>query len=156
MFTLDPILESDTVLIGHFSLSLVLLSKDSNYPWCILVPQKPNIREIFQLDPEDRSKLLEESCTLSETMVALFQPDKMNVAALGNMVPQLHLHHIARFKDDPAWPSPIWGAKAATPYTEEALAEIVSKLRSALSGDDFVISDEVPEPSSTFSPTIET
>jgi diadenosine tetraphosphate (Ap4A) HIT family hydrolase len=156
MFTLDPTLESDTVLIGHFPLSLVLLSKDSNYPWCILVPQKPNVREIFQLDPVDKAQLLEESCTLSETMVALFQPVKMNVAALGNMVPQLHLHHIARFKDDPAWPSPIWGAKPATPYTETTLAEIVAKLRSALSGDNFIISDEVPEPTSTFSPTIET
>ncbi|GAB2191019.1 HIT domain-containing protein [Sessilibacter sp. MAH2] len=156
MFKLDPILESDTVLIGHFSLSLVLLNKDANYPWCILVPQKSNVREIYQLDEKDRAQLVNESCTLSEAMVALFAPDKMNVAALGNMVPQLHLHHIARYKKDAAWPSPIWGAVSAKPYEEDKLAEVVSKLRSALSGDDFIISDEVPEPTSTFSQTIET
>jgi len=156
MFKLNQTLESDTVLIGHFPLSLVLLHKDSNYPWCILVPQRANVTEIYQLDVTDQRQLLEESCQLSETMVGLYAPDKMNIAALGNMVPQLHMHHVARFKDDGAWPNPVWGAQPPQAYSEESLAARVSKLRSALAGDDFVISDEVPEPNSTFSQTIET
>ncbi|WP_317929106.1 HIT domain-containing protein [Halioxenophilus sp. WMMB6] len=156
MFKLDAALVSDTVLIGHFPLSLVLLHKDANYPWCILVPQRASIKEIYQLDEEDQIQLLRESCTLSETMVSMFDPDKMNIAALGNMVPQLHIHHVARFKTDGAWPNPIWGTQPAQAYEGEALAKRVSQLRSALDGDDFTISDEVPEPTSTFSPTIET
>lgn len=156
MFTLNEALQSDTVLIGHYPLSLVLLHKDGNYPWCILVPQKSSVTEIYQLDVADQQQLLMESSQLSEAMVGLFAPDKMNIAALGNMVSQLHIHHIARFKTDPAWPNPIWGANEPQPYDESALANRVSKLRSALSGDDFIISDEVPEPTSTFSQTIET
>ncbi len=156
MFTLNDALQNDTVLIGHYPLSLVLLHKDANYPWCILVPQRSNVTEIYQLDSADQKQLLEESCQLSETMVGLYAPDKMNIAALGNMVSQLHLHHIARFKTDGAWPNPIWGAQEPQPYAEEALAARVSKLRSALSGEDFIISDEIPEPTSNFSQTIET
>jgi diadenosine tetraphosphate (Ap4A) HIT family hydrolase len=156
MFELNTTLAADTVLIGHFPLSLVLLYKDANYPWCILVPQRSNIKEIYQLDGEDRIQMMKESCTLSETMVSMFAPKKMNVAALGNMVSQLHLHHIARFEDDGAWPSPVWGAQPAKAYEEEKLQDTVSKLRSALAGDNFVISDEVPVPTTTFSQTIET
>lgn len=156
MFKLNDALQSDTVLLGHFPLSLVLLHKDANYPWCILVPQRSSITEIYQLDREDQIQLLQESCTLSETMVGLFAPNKMNIAALGNMVSQLHMHHIARFKTDAAWPNPVWGSVAPKPYDEQKLTSVVSKLRSALDGDDFVISDEVPEPTSTFTKTIET
>lgn len=156
MFVLNEALSTDTVLIGHFHLSLVLMHKDSNYPWCILVPQKASITEIYQLDTADQQQLLKESANLSEAMVGLYAPDKMNIAALGNMVSQLHIHHIARFKSDGAWPNPVWGVQEPKPYSEEELTLRVSKLRSALSGDDFVISDEVPVPSSTFSQTIET
>lgn len=156
MFTLDANLAKDTVMLGHFPLSLVLLSRDSHYPWCILVPQRGGVREIHQLDISDRRQMMDESCYLSEAMVSIFAPDKMNVAALGNMVPQLHLHHIARFKTDAAWPNPVWGHVPALPYSAENLEARVERLRSALSGDDFIACDEPPKPVTAFSQTIET
>src|SRR5690606_21007114 len=109
MFALHPQLEKDTVLLGRFPLSLVLLHRDANYPWCILVPRREAVREIHHLGDEDRMQLIRESCHLAEVMVDLFVPDKMNVAVLGNQVPQLHMHHVARFTSDGAWPGPIWG-----------------------------------------------
>jgi diadenosine tetraphosphate (Ap4A) HIT family hydrolase len=121
MFTLHPQLQADTIWVAEWPLSLVLLAKDANYPWCILVPKRHELREIHHLDSTDREQLLQESCCLSEHMERVFQPVKMNVAALGNMVPQLHLHHVARFEDDPAWPKPIWGEKEAVAYSEELL-----------------------------------
>lgn len=136
-FALDGQLAADTVLLGEFPLCLVLLSRDANYPWCILVPKREGLREIFHMSVEDREQLMKESCHLSEVMADLFVPDKMNVAALGNMVPQLHLHHVARTKDDAAWPKPIWGAADAKEYGKEALESRVSRLRSALAGDIF-------------------
>lgn len=138
MFELHTQLQADTVLIGQFDLSLVLLHRDSHYPWVILVPRRPQVEELFHLDPEDRRQLLDESCHLAEVMHDCFAPHKMNVAALGNQVPQLHLHHIARFRDDAAWPNPVWGAVAAKPYTESALAERVERLQFALDGQGFV------------------
>merc|ERR1712202_78260 len=99
-FELDPQSAADTVVLGKFPLSLLLLSKDANFPWCILVPRRKGIREVHHLSEEDRVQLTRESCHLAEVMADLFVPDKMNVAALGNMVPQLHVHHIARFKTD--------------------------------------------------------
>ena len=137
MFELHPQLQKDTVILGSFPLSLVLLSRDANYPWCILVPQRSNIREIHHLNEKSRLELIRESCHLAEVMAALFSPDKMNVGALGNLVPQLHLHHVARFENDPAWPGPVWGAVPAKPYTAKALGERMSRLRNALAGDDF-------------------
>ncbi len=137
MFELHPQLQSDTVALGNFPLSLVLLSKDANYPWCLLVPRRTDMREIHHLEAEDRIQLMRESCHLAEVMVALFSPDKMNVAALGNQVPQLHLHHVARYTNDPAWPNPIWGVVPAITYTDRELTDRVSRLRSALAGTDF-------------------
>ena len=137
MFELHPQLQKDTALVGNFPLSLVLLSRDANYPWCVLVPRREDIREIYHLNEEDRLQLMRESCHLAEVMAGLFSPDKMNTAALGNQVPQLHLHHVARYCDDPAWPGPIWGAVASKLYQPEELEDRVSRLRSALAGDDF-------------------
>ena len=139
-FELQSQLIADTVVLGKFPLSLVLLSKDANYPWCILVPQREDVRDLHELDRVDRVSLIEESCILSEAMEALFNPDKMNVAALGNVVPQLHIHHIARFQDDPAWPQPIWGAKAARKYSSQGIYERVETLRQQLMGmSDFKV-----------------
>ncbi|MAZ88443.1 MAG: HIT family protein [Cellvibrionaceae bacterium] len=140
-FELDPQLAADTVVLGKFPLSLLLLSKDANFPWCILVPRRKGIREVHHLSEEDRVQLTRESCHLAEVMADLFVPDKMNVAALGNMVPQLHVHHIARFKTDVAWPKPIWGIVEAKGYENAELEERVSRLRSALAGDDFLLLD---------------
>jgi diadenosine tetraphosphate (Ap4A) HIT family hydrolase len=131
MFTLHPRLAEDTIIVAEWPLSLVLLAKDANYPWCILVPKRENVKDIHHLNTEDRAQLLAESCRLSELMEEIFQPIKMNVAALGNMVPQLHLHHVARFDTDAAWPNPIWGAVKAVAYDENSLNERLAALRKA-------------------------
>lgn len=136
-FELDPQLQSDSVILGEFPLSLVLMSRDANYPWCILVPRRKGVYAIHHLAEEDRQQLMRESCHLSEVMADLFVPDRMNVGALGNVVAQLHMHHVARFKSDPAWPRPVWGALEPKAFTEEELKSRVSRLRSALAGDDF-------------------
>ncbi|HSX50346.1 MAG TPA: HIT family protein [Cellvibrio sp.] len=139
MFELHPRLAQDSVVIGEFDLSLLLLSRDANYPWCILVPKCEDIYEIHHLSEEEQLQLIRESCRLSEVMTSIFDADKMNVAALGNVVRQLHVHHIARFTDDPAWPQPIWGKLPAKEYTEEAFAERIKRLQNALVGEGFKV-----------------
>lgn len=139
MFELHPRLAQDSAVIGEFDLSLLLLSRDANYPWCILVPKCEDIYEIHHLSEEEQLQLIRESCRLSEVMTSVFDADKMNVAALGNVVRQLHVHHIARFNDDPAWPQPIWGKLPAKEYTEEAFAERIKRLQNALVGEGFKV-----------------
>ena len=102
----------------------LLLMNDCQFPWFILVPARADIREIFQLQADDRRQLLDESCLLSEFLMEAYAGDKLNVAALGNQVPQLHLHHIVRFATDAAWPAPIWGKQPAQAYSMEAIVEI--------------------------------
>jgi len=136
MFALDTRLEKDSYTLGQLPLSLVLLSRDANYPWCILVPKREGVREIHALNKADRLQLLEESCALASLMETLFSPAKMNVAALGNMVPQLHLHHIARFESDLAWPKPIWGTVAAGEYSDELLEKRINLLREGLAKEE--------------------
>lgn len=128
-FELDSQLASDTVELGLLGLSRVLLMKDANYPWIILVPERPAITELYELDEGDQLTLMREIAMLSQGMKQVFSADKMNVANLGNMVPQLHIHLIARFKNDPAWPGPMWGAVERKPYEEDALAQRVAALR---------------------------
>ena len=137
MFILHPRLADDTVVVGRFPLSLLLLSKDANYPWCILVPEREDVYEIHHLSEEDQLQLVRESCRLAEVMTSLFNAHKMNVAALGNIVRQLHIHHVARLVDDPAWPQPIWGKVPEQAYAPEALNERIKQLQSALVGEDF-------------------
>lgn len=116
MFELHPQLVKDTFPIGRFRLCQLLLMNDSQYPWFILVPERENIREVHELDDSDRRQLWEESAQLSRTLTELFKPDKLNIAALGNQVPQLHVHHILRHTHDPAWPAPVWGKLPPKPY----------------------------------------
>jgi diadenosine tetraphosphate (Ap4A) HIT family hydrolase len=139
MFELHPRLAQDSVAIGEFDLSLLLLSRDANYPWCILVPKREDIYEIHHLDEEEQLQLIRESSRLSEVMTSVFDADKMNVAALGNVVRQLHVHHIARFTDDPAWPQPIWGKLPAKEYSQAELAERIKRLQNALVGEGFKV-----------------
>lgn len=106
---------------------------DRTWPWVILVPVRPGIREIYELEPADQQRLLVESSALSKDMMARFDGDKMNVAALGNMVPQLHLHHIVRFRGDPAWPAPVWGTQPPVPYDESELASVREQLNPVIS-----------------------
>jgi len=129
---LHPQLHHDTIILGAFPLSLVLLMPDAHYPWLILVPQREHICDIDELSEADQHQLTQESCMLARTMKSLFRPDKINIAALGNIVPQLHLHHIARFHHDAAWPAPVWGAVPAKAYEPDALEELVRTLKKAL------------------------
>ena len=96
---------------------------DAQYPWLILVPQRAGITEVFQLSAKDRQQLDQESCSIASILMTHFQADKLNIAALGNVVPQLHIHHIVRFKSDAAWPKPVWGTKPSIPYSKEQLAQ---------------------------------
>ena len=141
MFQLHPQLVADTVEVGSFELSRLLISKDANYPWFILVPQREDVTEIHHLGDDDRQQLFQESCRLSEAMVSAFSPDKMNVAALGNVVSQLHVHHIARFHEDAAWPAPIWGVVPAKTYKLEELQRRVRTLVELLEGEGFTVAE---------------
>ncbi len=127
-FILHERLEVDTVSLGQSGLCEIRLMNDSNWPWVLLVPRVAGVREIYQLTQEQQRQLLAESSLLGEGMMDVFGGDKLNVAALGNMVPQLHLHHIVRYEGDPAWPGPVWGKLPARPYSDEALAEVVDRL----------------------------
>ncbi|MCL6416310.1 HIT domain-containing protein [Aestuariirhabdus sp. Z084] len=128
-YVLDPQLDKDTINIGDFPLCTLLLMNDSNYPWFILVPRRAGVQEIFQLSEEDQRQLLWESCYVSEKLKDLYSADKMNVAALGNMVRQLHLHQVVRYETDVAWPKPVWGAVKAKPYTQQGLVETIERLK---------------------------
>lgn len=140
MFVLDPRLQQDTLPIGDFPLCRLLLSNDSNYPWFILVPRRPDISEVFQLEADDQLQLWRETTSLSQALKGPFEADKLNVAALGNVVSQLHMHVIVRRRDDAAWPAPVWGKHPAVPYTQEQLVVIREKLKPIL-GDDFRFDD---------------
>ncbi|MDP4546450.1 MAG: HIT family protein [Marinobacter sp.] len=132
MFELHERLAADTHSLGQSGLCEVRLMNDCTWPWIILVPAVSGIREIYQLTADQQMQLLKESSALSKGMMELFEGDKMNVAALGNMVSQLHLHHIVRFQDDPAWPGPVWGTQAPVPYSDEELERVTEKLRPLL------------------------
>ena len=132
MFELDDRLKADTVEIGELTLCRVLLMNDAQYPWVILVPRRENVREVFELSEADQHRLSLESSAVAKAMAEYFKAEKMNVAALGNMVPQLHIHHIARFRDDAAWPKPVWGVHPPTAYGEAELAERISALKRVL------------------------
>lgn len=131
-WTLHPQLADDTHPVAGFGLSELRLMDDSNYPWLILVPRVPAARELIDLDASQQAQLMEEIGRVSRALQSLFRPHKLNVAALGNVVPQLHVHVIARQTDDPAWPAPVWGKVNARPYPPEALAERVARLQDAL------------------------
>lgn len=108
-FELHPRLAQDTTVIGHFPLCIALLHRDNAVPWVILVPKRTQLKELHHLPMQEQQQFLLESQAVSQALEATFRPDKLNLGALGNMVPQLHIHHIARFSDDVAWPGPIWG-----------------------------------------------
>ncbi|MEB0043125.1 MULTISPECIES: HIT domain-containing protein [unclassified Pseudomonas] len=135
MFVLDPRLAQDTVAIGDFPLCRLLLSNDSNYPWFILVPRRPGISELFQLEASDQLQLWQEATVLAQLLNESFSADKLNVAALGNVVSQLHVHVVVRFRNDAAWPAPVWGKHPAKPYSREELAAVRHRLRDVLMTD---------------------
>ncbi|MBV0932214.1 HIT domain-containing protein [Marinobacterium weihaiense] len=134
-FELAPQLITDTIALGDFPLCRLLLMNDSQYPWLILVPRRAGVTELYHLPANEQQQLMHEVSELSETLADLFQARKMNVATLGNMVPQLHVHVIARQESDPAWPGPVWGRVPAVPYTDEQLSQVRARLEVLLEGE---------------------
>jgi len=137
MYQLHPQLEQDTLKVGQYALCDVLLMNDSRYPWLILVPRKGDVREIHQLSQTEQQQLIQESSFTAKQMTQLFSAQKMNVAALGNQVEQLHLHHVARFTTDASWPNPVWGVGLSEPYSQVAAKAMLSQLHRVL--DDLLI-----------------
>lgn len=132
-FTLDSRLAADTAAVTDLPLSAVRLMNDATYPWLILIPRREGAVEIVDLAPQDRAQLMEEIAQVSGVLRGLTHCDKLNVAALGNMVPQLHVHVIGRFSGDPAWPGPVWGKAPAQPYGEAPREGFIAALRARLS-----------------------
>lgn len=131
-YELHPQLAADTHPLGTLGLCELRLMDDANYPWLVLVPRVAEARELVDLDAAQRHQLTDEIDLAARLLRDAFRPHKLNVAALGNMVPQLHVHVIAREENDPAWPAPVWGRVAARPYPPEALVERVRLLRDLL------------------------
>lgn len=130
---LHPQLADDTHPLAQFALCEVRLMDDANHPWLILVPRVENAVEVIDLDAAQQAQLMQEIDRASRALQVAVKPHKLNVAALGNVVPQLHIHIIARFHDDIAWPRPVWGMATAQPYSPELLIARVEVLRAALS-----------------------
>ena len=131
-FTLHPQIVRDTIEVGDLPLSHLRLMNDTTYPWLLLMPRRPGAVEIIDLDEEDRVGLMREIALVSAVLKAHTGCDKLNVASLGNAVPQLHVHVIARFRGDAAWPRPVWGQGEAVAYDERSAADLVRQLRSKL------------------------
>jgi len=132
MFKLHDMLAADTVEVARWDLCLVLLMKDRNYPWLVLVPQRVGLKDLHDLHEADHGPLMAEIARAARALETVYQPDKINVAALGNVVSQLHVHVIARFHSDAAWPSPIWNVVPTLAYDEADLKRTVETLRNAL------------------------
>ena len=133
-FDLNPRLEGDSYPVMDLGLCAVRLMKDASYPWVLMVPRKSDLIEIIDLDTHDRIRLMEEIAAVSEALKKVTNCEKLNVAALGNQVPQLHVHVIARFRDDAAWPGPVWGVVPPEPYDKDRADQLISALKSALTG----------------------
>lgn len=131
-FALHPRLAADSLVLGDFPLSRLLLMNDAQYPWFILVPRRAGAREIYQLTEADQQQLLRESGALSRAIMTAYAGEKLNIAALGNVVPQLHLHHVVRHAQDPAWPRPVWGVQPPRPYAPAELEARRAALRPLL------------------------
>lgn len=142
MFELDARLRQDTIFLGEFPLCSLLLMNDAQYPWFILVPRRDDVSELFQLDAAEQAQLWQETTMLAELLKDCFAADKMNVATLGNVVSQLHMHVIVRRRDDAAWPAPVWGRHSALPYTSEQLSTLKARLQLVLT-DHFSFAENV-------------
>jgi len=128
-WTLHQQLEHDTATIGDLPLSRLLLAHDANYPWLLLVPRRLGASEIIDLAAADQAQLMTEIDTVSRALVAVTACDKLNVAAIGNVVPQLHIHVVARRRGDAAWPKPVWGAVPPRAYDPAERQRLVAALR---------------------------
>lgn len=127
-FVLHPRLEADAVFVADWPLSRVLLMNDARYAWLVLVPRRAGAVELFDLDPADRSALMEETAHAARLLKSVAKVAKINVGALGNLVPQLHVHVVARSPGDPAWPGPVWGHSPAVPYDASARGAMIGQI----------------------------
>lgn len=132
MFELDKRLEQDTSWLADLSLSRVLLMNDARYPWLILVPRVAEVSELFDLDDSQQQQLWDESRLVSQALAQQFKADKMNLATLGNVVRQLHMHLVVRMEGDESWPAPVWGGGTAAAYTEQQLEAMREQMLQAL------------------------
>ena len=128
MIKLHPQLEKDCFVLGEFELCTLLLLNDANYPWFILLPNHEGVSEIHQLSEAEQQQLMAESMFFSRCLQQVFQADKLNIAALGNVVPQLHSHHIVRYRSDACWPAPVWGATEPVKYENDQLQTLKNQL----------------------------
>lgn len=131
-FILHPQLEKDTFFIGSLNISDILLMNDSRYPWIILVPRINNVCDITDLEDAERIQFNEEVHQIASLIKKSYQPERINIAMLGNVVPQLHCHIIPRFKEDFAWAKPVWGIGESIPYTKEQQEKIIPLLQKLL------------------------
>ena len=131
MFALDQKLQADTFFVHDFKISTLLLSNNANYPWLILVPRQAGLVELTDLSFEDQTEVLREINVVSELLQKECKPVKLNVAALGNIVRQLHIHIIARFENDASFPNPVWGSDSK-PYTKQEAVALINKIKSYL------------------------
>lgn len=134
-WSMHPQLAQDTHPVASWPLCELRLMDDAHHPWLILVPRVAEATEITDLDADQQAALMRE-IDRAARLLHVFEPHKLNVAALGNLVPQLHVHVIARYREDIAWPKPVWGMAAVRPYSMEALVERMRVLRSALETGD--------------------
>lgn len=128
-YSLHPQLAANTAAVGQLTLCEIRLMNDSQYPWLILVPQVADISEPYQLSESQQQLLQAESSAVGEAIMTLFAGDKLNIGALGNMVPQLHVHHVVRFVGDPAWPRPVWAVKPPVRYADAVLQATLEQLQ---------------------------
>jgi diadenosine tetraphosphate (Ap4A) HIT family hydrolase len=138
MFELDQRLMSDTAVVANSALCRILLMNDSRYPWLILVPRIASVSEVFELTAEQQQQLWQETSDVGRLLKNEFQADKMNIATLGNVVKQLHMHVVVRMQEDASWPAPVWGNGVAQPYTADALTQMCLRLRSVLAPMDLL------------------
>lgn len=131
-FVLHSQLAKDSQLVTELDLCSVRLINDANYPWLILVPRLADMADVIDLSANQQQTLWQESALVSRVLKHLFTPDKLNIAALGNMVPQLHLHHIVRYQNDVSWPKPIWGQVPAKAYSEVQLVERIELIKNKI------------------------
>ncbi len=132
IFSLHPQLEKDCFFIEDWPVCRLVLMDDSRFPWFILVPRIHGARELVDLPETEQIRVLNEINWLSKSIQKTLKPYKLNIAALGNMVPQLHIHVIARFEEDEAWPKPVWSAEGkAVHYSKEKKAEIIQQIKQA-------------------------
>lgn len=131
-FVLHHRLKADTFHVASLPLCELLMMNDNQYPWFILVPRQIDCQEIYQLSPEDRSQLMNESCLLASILQEQFKPQKLNIATIGNLVPQLHMHHVCRYSTDASWPAPVWGKFPPQAFNPEIASTRISQLQNTL------------------------